>query len=188
MVLPQTLIHWLLAAAAAGAVIFFSMGLTTYFDRPRRPPPWVRVIHSLGTALSITQLALVFSLLPRGEVWAAVAIAMYTSAVAVFLAAIESARRTRLQRAFVDLPLPDRLITEGPYRWIRHPFYLGYILGALAAPIAIDSLALAVIAAITISISVAAAIREERIWLKSAHAEAYRAYRARTGMFIPFVG
>lgn len=188
MALPQTLIHWLLAASAVAAVIFFAVGLTTYFDRPRRRPAWVGAIHTLGTVLSLTQLALVLSLLPRGDVWASVGIVMYTGAVTVFLSAIESARRTRLQRAFIDEPLPDRLITEGPYRWIRHPFYLGYILGALAAAVAIDSLALAVIAAIMIAISVAAAIHEERVWLKSAHAEAYRAYRARTGMFIPFIG
>lgn len=188
MPLPQTLVHWLLAASAAGAVVFFAMGLTSYFDRPRFRPAWVRVIHTLGTALSVTQLVLVLSLPPRGEVWASAGIVMYLVAVTVFLSAIESGRRTRLQRAFIDEPLPDRLITEGPYRWIRHPFYLGYILGALAAPVATESLALAVIAAIMIAISVTAAIHEERVWLKSSHADAYRAYRARTAMFIPFIG
>ena len=39
-----------------------------------------------------------------------------------------------------------------------------------------------------IAITVTAVIREERVWLQSAHGEAYRAYRSRTGMFIPFVG
>ena len=188
MALPGTLIHWLLAASAAAAIIFFAVGLTTYFDRPRHRPLWVGVIHSLGTALTLTQLVLVLSLPPRGDVWASAGIVMYTSAVTVFLSAIESARRTRLQRAFIDEPLPDRLITEGPYRWVRHPFYAGYILGALAAPVAIASLALAAIAAIMISISVAAAIREERVWLKSVHGEAYRAYRRKTAMFFPFIG
>lgn len=188
MALPQTLIHWLLAASAAGAVIFFAVGLTTYFDKPRHRPAWVGIIHSLGTVLSITQLVLVLSLPPRSDVPASVGIAMYFGAVTVFLSAIEAARRTRLQRAFIDQPLPDRLIIEGPYRWVRHPFYLGYIFGALAAPVAIDSVALSVIAAIMISISVTAGIHEERVWLKSSHADAYRAYRARTGMFIPFIG
>jgi protein-S-isoprenylcysteine O-methyltransferase Ste14 len=186
--LPQTLVHWLLAASAAGAIVFFAVGLTSYFDRPRHRPAWVRVIHTLGTVLSLTQLALVLALPPRGDTWASVGIVLYTGAVTVFLSAIESARRTRLQRAFIDEPLPDRLIADGPYRWVRHPFYLGYIMGALAAPIAIDSLALVVIAAIMIAISVAAAIHEERVWLNSPHGEAYRAYRRRTGMFIPFVG
>lgn len=188
MALPQTLIHWMLAASAAAAIIYFAMGLTTYFARPRHRPAWVRVIHTLGTTLSLVQLVLVLVLAPRGDVWASIGIVMYTAAVTVFLSAIESARRTRLQRAFIDEPMPDRLITDGPYRWVRHPFYLGYILGALAAPIAIDSLALAVIAVIMIAISVAAAIREERVWLESTHGEAYRAYRAKTGMFVPFVG
>lgn len=188
MALPHTLIHWLLAESAAAATIFFALGLTSYFERARHRPGWVRVIHGLGMVLSLTQLVLVLSLPPRGDVWASASIVMYTGAVTVFLSAIESGRRTRLQRAFIDEPLPDRLITDGPYRWIRHPFYLGYILGALAGPVAIDSLALAVIAALMIAITVAAAIREERVWLNSVHGDAYRAYRSRTGMFIPCIG
>lgn len=188
MAAPQTLIHWLLAAAAAGTISFFAIGLTTYFERARHRPAWVLAIHALGTALSVTQLALVLFGTPRGDVFAAAGIALYTVAVAVFLSAIESAHRTRLQRAFVDQPLPDRLITDGPYRWVRHPFYLGYILGALAAPIAIEGPALMAVAAVMIALTVAAAIREERVWLKSAHGEAYRAYRRKTGMFFPFIG
>ena len=39
-----------------------------------------------------------------------------------------------------------------------------------------------------IAISVSAAIREERVWLKSPHGDAYRAYRRKTGMIIPFIG
>lgn len=188
MALPDTLIHWLLAFFSAAAVAFFVMGLTTYFERAPRRQAWVAIIHGSGTVLSVAQLVIVLSVPPRGDVWAAAGIVMYTAAVAVFLSAIESARRTRLQRAFIDTPLPDRLITDGPYRWVRHPFYLGYLLGALAGPVAIDSLAITVIAVIMFPIIACAAIREERVWLKSAHGDAYRAYRGRTGMFIPFVG
>ena len=185
---PQTLVHWLLVASAGAAILFFALGLTTYFDRPRDRPTWVGVIHNLGVALSLLQLVLVTLLPPRGDIWASAGIACYTGAVALFLSAIEAAHRTRLQRAFIDEPLPDRLISDGPYRVIRHPFYLGYILGALAGPVAIDNLALAIIALIMVAICVAAAIREERVWLKSLHGDAYRSYRSRTGMFIPFVG
>lgn len=188
MVFPQTLIHWLLAATATAAVIFFAAGLTNFFEQPRQRPTWVRVVHNLGGALSLMQLMGVIFLPPRSEIGAAAGIVLYSLAVTVFLSAIEAARRTRLQRAFVDEPLPDRLITEGPYRWVRHPFYLGYILGAVAAPVATDSPALIVIAVMTIGLTVSAAIREERVWLKSARGAAYREYRRQTGMFLPFVG
>lgn len=188
MALPQTLIHWLLAASAAAAVGFFAMGLTAYFERARHRPWWVAAIHGFGTLLSLSQAGLVLSLQPRSDFWSYAGIALYMGAVTVFLSAIEAARRTRLQRAFIDAPLPDRLITEGPYRWVRHPFYLGYIMGALAAPVAINSLALAAIGSIMIAISVSAAIREERVWLNSARGDEYRAYQRKTGMIIPFIG
>jgi protein-S-isoprenylcysteine O-methyltransferase Ste14 len=37
-------------------------------------------------------------------------------------------------------------------------------------------------------VTLAAAIREERVWLSGSRAEEYREYRRRTGMFIPFIG
>jgi len=185
---PQTLIHWLLVLSSATAILYFAVGITTHFDRPRNRPTWVGVIHHFGTVLSLLHFVFVILLPPRGDIWAAAGIVLYTAAVGVFLSAIESAHRTKLQREFIDEPLPDRLISNGPFRVIRHPFYSGYILGALAAPVAIDSAALATIAAIMIVISIAAAIREERVWLNSVHGEAYRTYRGRTGMFIPFLG
>ncbi len=186
--MPQTLIHWLLAGSAAAAVIFFAAGLTTYFERAPIRRWWVRVIHDAGTVLSLAHLAGVVLLPPRSDFWAAAGIVLYSLAVAVFLAAIESAKRTRLQRGFVDEPLPDRLITDGPYRWVRHPFYASYILGAVAAPVAINSVGLTLIAVTMIVLTVIAAVREERVWLRRARAASYRAYRTTTGMFLPFIG
>jgi protein-S-isoprenylcysteine O-methyltransferase Ste14 len=113
---------------------------------------------------------------------------MYFASVSVFLSAIESAKRTRLQRSFVDHPLPERLIADGPYGWVRHPFCTGYLLAALAGPMAIDHIAMLVLALPLVMLSIYAAVREERVWLSGARRDEYRDYRRRTGMFIPFVG
>jgi protein-S-isoprenylcysteine O-methyltransferase Ste14 len=185
---PETALHWLLAGTATSAVIFFAGGLTTYFEHGVRRLWWVRLIHDTGLVLALTHLAGVVFLPPRSDTAATAGIALYCIAIAVFLSAIESAKRTRLQRSFVDAPLPDRLITDGPYRWVRHPFYLGYILGALAAPVANGYPGLGVVSVVMVALTVSAAVREERVWLRSAHAEAYREYRARTGMFLPLIG
>jgi protein-S-isoprenylcysteine O-methyltransferase Ste14 len=184
---PTTLIHWLLAGSSLAVVAFFAAGLTLYFERSPRPL-WVLALHYASLVLAALQTAGVFFLPARSDVFVAAGIAMYISAVAVFLAAIESAQRTRLQRSFVDHPLPDRLITDGPFRWVRHPFCTGYLLGALAGPVAIDHPGMFLIALPLVLISVSAAVREERVWLASARAEEYREYRRRTGMFIPFIG
>lgn len=188
MQLPQTLIHWLLAGSAAAAVIFFAAGLTTYFETAPHRRWWVHLVHDAGPALSLAHLAGVVLLPPRSDAAAVVGILLYSLAVAVFLSAIESAKRTRLQRAFIDHPLPDRLITDGPYKWVRHPFYLGYILGAVAAPVAVASIGLLLLSVAMVSLTMLAAFREERVWLASTRAASYRDYRARTGMFLPFIG
>jgi protein-S-isoprenylcysteine O-methyltransferase Ste14 len=177
----------MLSGAAAAAVIFFAAGLTTYFSAPPNRRWWVRLIHDAGPVLSLVHLAGVVLVPPRSDAAAIAGIVLYSVAVAVFLAAIESAKRTRLQRAFVDVPLPDRLITDGPYRWVRHPFYVGYILGAVAAPVAVANVGLLLIAVVMVGLTVGAAIREERAWLRSARGQEYRDYQRKTGMFIPFV-
>jgi protein-S-isoprenylcysteine O-methyltransferase Ste14 len=185
---PGTVLHWILVASAAGAVTFFSVGLTSYFERRDDRPRWVRFIHDLGLLLSLAHLAGVFLLEPQSDAFAIAGILMYTAAIAIFLSAIETADRTRLHRMFIDHPLPDRLITDGPYRWVRHPFYLGYIIGALAPAVAIHHPVILLVSIIMVAITVVAAFREERVWLASPRGDEYREYRRRVGMFLPFIG
>jgi protein-S-isoprenylcysteine O-methyltransferase Ste14 len=184
--LPGTMTHWLFAFAATGAVFFFFIGLPSYLERRSDRPLWVRGIHDAGLLLALAHLTGAFLLPPRSDEFAAAGIVMYTMAVTLFLSTMEAARGTRMQRAFIDHPLPDQLITTGPYRWVRHPFYLGYIIGALAPAVAIDNVWIALISVGMIGMVVVAAVREERVWLAGPRADAYREYRARVGMFLPW--
>jgi protein-S-isoprenylcysteine O-methyltransferase Ste14 len=184
----DNLLHWILIGSASAAVAFFCVGLTSYFERRPEGPAWVRRIHWAGGLLSLMQLVGVALVRPRSDNLAIAAIVMYTLTIALWLSAIESANRTRLQRSFVDYPLPDRLLTHGPYRWVRHPFCLGYIVGAIAPIVATGHPFFLIIGLAMTAIVVAAAVREERVWLASPRADEYRAYRRRTGMFVPFIG
>lgn len=166
---------------------FFAAGLTLYFERAPRPA-WVLAVHYVSMVLALLGVLGVVFLPIRSDPWVAAAIAMYTLAIAIFLAAIESAKRTRLQRSYVDHPLPDRLITDGPYKWVRHPFCTGYLLGALAGPVGINHPGMFLVAVPLAGISIFAAVREERVWLSGARAVEYRDYQRRTGMFLPFLG
>lgn len=186
--LPRTALHWILGAAAGGAIAFFLVGLTSYFERKDTKPFWIRLAHHSGQALTLGHFASVLIVKPRSDAFAVAGIVMYTTAVAVMLASIEAADRTRLQRSFVDHPLPERLITEGPYHWVRHPFYLSYMLGALAPAVAVQNPFVIAISLMMISMVAAAAVREERVWLASPKADAYREYQRHTGMFLPFIG
>ena len=185
--MPDSAVHWFLLFSSLATVSFFCIGLTSYFERRPDRPWWVRGVHDTGMLLSLLQVASIFLLKPRSDVFAGIGILMYTGSVLLFLSAIETAShaRVRLQRSFIDHPLPERLLTEGPYRWVRHPFYLGYIIGALVPPVTIDHPVMVVVAGATIAITIVAAFREERVWLSSPRAAAYREYASRTGMFLP---
>lgn len=168
-------------------VLFFAAGLTLYFERAPRPG-WVLALHYGSLVIALVEFVGVLLLPTRTDPWVGTGIMMYMAAIAIFLSAIESAKRTRLQRSFVDLPLPDRLITDGPFQWMRHPFCTGYLLGALAGPVAIDHGVMSLIAAPLMMVTILAAMREEKVWLAGPRADEYRAYRRRTGTFVPFIG
>ena len=77
-----------------------------------------------------------------------------------------------------------RLVTAGPYRWIRHPMYLA-VLVTMAAFVAAGDAAQAVLWLLLAGVLAAKAVREER-GLVLAH-PGYAAYRERTRAILPFV-
>jgi protein-S-isoprenylcysteine O-methyltransferase Ste14 len=182
---PDSPLHWILVATSAATVAFFCIGLTSYFERRSDRPGWVRLLHDTGALLALAQLMGVVLFEPRADWLVFAGLGLYMGAMLVFLSAIETARSMRMQRSFVDRPLPERLLTDGPFGWVRHPFYAGYMMGAVAPCVAIAHPALVVIALLMIAMVLNAAFREERVWLSSPRAEAYRQYQQRTGMFVP---
>lgn len=55
-------------------------------------------------------------------------------------------------------------------------------------PVAVEGWGLILIAILMVALTLSAAIREERVWLRSSRGPAYRSYRMKTGMFLPFIG
>jgi protein-S-isoprenylcysteine O-methyltransferase Ste14 len=77
------------------------------------------------------------------------------------------------------------LVTSGPYRFVRHPIYSGFLLAMLGSALA-TSLYLLVVTAIVGGYFVHSARVEEEL-MTAAFPDAYPGYRARTRMLIPFV-
>ena len=76
------------------------------------------------------------------------------------------------------------LVTTGPYRWVRHPFYDAMALLILAfALMAADWFVLVTGAAVFILLAVRS--RTEEAKLLARFGEPYQAYRRRTGRFLP---
>ena len=80
-----------------------------------------------------------------------------------------------------------RLVTHGPYRWVRHPFYDAMALVILAiALIAANWFILAAGAAVFALLAIRVTTEEGK--LLERFGESYRVYRARTGRFLPTFG
>jgi protein-S-isoprenylcysteine O-methyltransferase Ste14 len=102
----------------------------------------------------------------------------------VFAAAIIASRSTPPTLAY-DSDSPNFLLNHGPYRYVRHPFYLAYVLFWFGTAIAVHSLAGWLAPAIMTALYLDAATREERKFANSELAAAYAAYRTRAGLFWP---
>lgn len=121
--------------------------------------------------------------LPLSRVWV-VACLLFTLSAALWAWAVSRTRATPPTLAFTNDD-PHFLLSAGPYRWIRHPFYSAYLLfwigTALASP---GLLGWAVVLTMGL-IYRTAARQEERKFARSALAPRYRDYAEKTGGFFP---
>ncbi len=76
------------------------------------------------------------------------------------------------------------LVTTGPYRWVRHPFYVCVGLAILANAL-VAANAYIFIAGVVVFTLLAIRMRIEEAKLLDRFGEDYRAYRERTGAFWP---
>lgn len=86
---------------------------------------------------------------------------------------------------FPELRRGARLITSGPYRWIRHPMYTAVLFGT-AAFVAADARAWRIAAWIALAVVLTVKAAREEGNLRAAFPE-YAEYCARTRRFIPFL-
>lgn len=162
----------------------FVWAMKYHFRLVDEVPFGTRMIQVIGGFFTLAHL--VALLQPDGAqgLLAVVALLLYGSSFALFWACVRVNRAQPFSLAF-SKDRPERLMSRGPYRYVRHPFYASYSLGWLAGIAASAQpwlwLSLLVMGAIYYH----AAVTEERKFAASELATAYRDYRRRTGMFIP---
>ena len=104
------------------------------------------------------------------------------------LALFEWARKTVQGRFFsyaYSNDTPQFLLTEGPFAYIRNPFYASYLLAYAGAAILFPGTATLLIFGVMALFFGKTALHEERKFQRSALSSDYEAYRHRTGRFIP---
>ena len=75
------------------------------------------------------------------------------------------------------------LVTSGPYRWIRHPFYVAFALAVAANAVVTANWFLALTGVVSV-VLIAIRTRTEEEKLVERFGDAYREYMQRTGRFI----
>jgi protein-S-isoprenylcysteine O-methyltransferase Ste14 len=84
--------------------------------------------------------------------------------------------------------VPAAVCRNGPYKFVRHPFYLSYAIAFLGVAAAFPSLATECVCLLNIGLFLYMAFDDERVLLLSPLAADYQAYRLRTGMLLPRLG
>lgn len=135
------------------------------------------------------QAAVVAPLLPASVYATATYLAIRFAATAVACACLGLSivcwrRMGRQWRMGIDPSQETRLIDSGPFARVRHPIYALSIVLMLCTALIVPGLAVWIMAAVHIGLMHLKARNEER-FLSGRLGDAYAAYMARTGRFIP---
>ncbi len=109
---------------------------------------------------------------------------LFAASMAGWAWAVRHTKATPPTLAFTG-DAPRTLFDGGPYRWVRHPFYTSYMLFWVGTALATDDAIGWPVMALIGALYWVAARYEEGKFIRSGLADDYRAYHARTGMFMP---
>jgi protein-S-isoprenylcysteine O-methyltransferase Ste14 len=81
--------------------------------------------------------------------------------------------------------VPEMVCEQGPYRYVRHPFYMSYMIAFLGMVSAFPGSVTETLCLLNIGLLVYIAFDDERVLARSRLAADYAAYKIRAGMFLP---
>ena len=171
----------LLIAAAAAVLVVFAWGGKGHFRSEKMPLGMI--VISVLSVLSFIAFAVSVLQMERSG-WIALGLVLQALSLVLFIGAVRATRATRLT-LIGDDDVPTFLVAGGPYKWVRHPFYVAYIIFwagcAIIAQSFISVLALVVMTGLYIH----AARSEEAKFGQSELADRYRRYQQSTGFLWP---
>jgi protein-S-isoprenylcysteine O-methyltransferase Ste14 len=160
-------------------------------DRPGSPQWWARVVSTAGVVLAIAApLAELAGLAPFGALdqpffrWAGVALVV----AGIVITVGSQVAMGRSWRADVDPDARSPLVTNGPFRLVRNPVFTGSAISVVGLALVVPNVvSLLMVVAFLAGLEIQVRLVEEPYLLR-VHGDAYRAYAARTGRFVPGIG
>ncbi len=179
--LPLDSLHKLLMASASIANIMF-VSLVAWTTLTRLAP----VLKAKGivpriSALLGTFLCMALAFLPRADLGPG--LSAFSTALILIGASLSFVVLRWLGKSFSILAEARQLVTEGPYRFVRHPLYICEGITVLGVTLQVISPSAILIAIVVAMAQYRRMINEEAV-LTLAFPE-YRAYAARTPLVIP---
>jgi len=182
--MPLSPWQWITALLLLACLTSFAWAMRNFFAQPAGKTIGMKIVGASGAVFAALHFVAIFSrdnITPeRGCVGAL----LYLWSLGLFWWAIRTNSTARLSAAFSP-DVPVHLVEDGPYQFIRHPFYCSYILAWAAGTIATARWWLLPTVAVMIVIYWRAASIEEEKFSRSSLADQYQRYRARTAWLVP---
>ena len=176
--------QWLSAILLASCMASFTWGMRKFFVQPSGSTSGMKIISACGIVFAALHFVAIFLRDGVSAERAGMAALLYTWSMGLFWWAIHTNSATRLSAAFSD-DIPVHLVKDGPYQFIRHPFYCSYMLAWVAGAIATARWWLIPSVVVMAVIYWRAAAGEEEKFSRSRLAAEYQQYRARTALLVP---
>jgi protein-S-isoprenylcysteine O-methyltransferase Ste14 len=171
---------WLQGFSLAASLVFLGLEILIFFVRSP-PVHFSESWASRAMALLAANSGVAFLILPRATISPLAAIVSSVLSLSGSLMAIFVLGW--LGRSFSILPQARRLVTEGPYRLVRHPLYLAEMIASLGVAIQFEQPWATVIAVFIFALQFPRMHYEEAILEKAF--PLYRDYSARTAKLLP---
>jgi protein-S-isoprenylcysteine O-methyltransferase Ste14 len=180
-------LHLLLLLSAIFCLGSFIYGAQCFFVKPEKKNIGLVMIYVCNAIFGGMHWLAIGFLYTFNPIAYTVGLVLYGCAVSLFWWAISVNRKKPLTFAFTN-DKPEHLIATGPYRYVRHPFYVSYLIAWIAGAVSISQYWLLIAFCVTFVLYLDAALREERKFSSSDLSTQYAQYQSQVGMFLPLFG